>query len=168
MATIGTRTGRRIKTGLAITISAAALLGGCSDGVEINSRLLDSVGLSTAALSANRKEPNLAPRAPLVMPPSTQKLPEPGVAPPPPPEVAAGGAWPKDKDQEKVASVKEKARQQAQYCRDGNWKERALDNDFGGTQGPQGQCGTIFSVIGGFFSGSGSAPEPDPLHGHTQ
>jgi hypothetical protein len=163
MATNGTRTGRRIKTGLAITISAAALLGGCAEGVEVNSRLLDSVGLSTAALSANRTEPKLAQRAPLVMPPSTQKLPEPGAVPPPPPEVAAGGAWPKDKDQEKVVSAQEQARQHAQYCRDGNWKERALDNDFGGMSGPKGTCGSIFSVIGGFF-GSGNAPKPDPMN----
>jgi hypothetical protein len=166
MATIGARTGRRIKTGLAITISAAALLGGCAEGVEVNSRLLDSVGLSTAALTANRAEPKLAQRAPLVMPPSTQKLPEPGTAPPPQPEVAAGPAWPKDKDQEKVASAQDKARQQAQYCRDGNWKEKALDNDLGGMQGPQGSCGSIFSVIGGFFGGSTS--KYDPMEGGTR
>ena len=65
-----------------------------------------------------------------------------------------------------MASAQDKERQQAQYCQDGNWKERAIDNDFGGTQGPQGNCGTIFSVIGGFFGGS--RPTPDPMHGHTQ
>jgi hypothetical protein len=168
MANIGARVSRRMKVGLAIVISGAALLGGCADGVEINSKLLDSVGLSTAALSGRSAEPRVPQRAPLVMPPSTQKLPEPGGSPPPPPEVAANGAWPKDKDQERAASVKDKARQQAQYCRDGNWKERAIDQDFGGTQGPQGQCGTIFSVIGGFFDNSGSAPAPDPMQGHTR
>ena len=162
MGNIGARDSRRFKSGLAITISAAALLGGCADGVEINSRLLDSVGLSTAALSA-RPEPRLAPRAPLVIPPSTQKLPEPGTAPPPSPDVAANGAWPKDKDLERAASAREKEVQQAQYCRDGNWKERALDNDLGGTQGPQGTCGTIFSVMGGFFGGN--TPKPDPMDG---
>jgi hypothetical protein len=162
MANTGAGISRRIRTSAAIAI-AAALLGGCADGVEVNSKLLDSVGLSTSALSANRVEPKLAQRAPLVMPPSTQKLPEPGTAPPPPPEVIANGAWPKDKDQEKVASAQEKERQQAQYCKDGNWQERAIDNDFGGMSGPQGSCGTIFSVIGGFFGGS--TPKPDPLNG---
>jgi hypothetical protein len=157
--------GRRITTGLAITITAA-LLGGCADGVEVNSKLLDSVGLSTAALSANRVEPKLAPRAPLVMPPSTQKLPEPGAAAPPPPEVAGGAAWPKDKDQERVASAKDKERQQAQFCKDGNWKERAMDNGLDSTQGPQGQCGTIFSWVGDMFGGR--TPKPDPMDGHTQ
>jgi hypothetical protein len=166
MASIGARTIRRFKVGLAITV-AGAMLGGCADTVEVNSKLLDSIGLSTAALSGRAAEPKMPQRAPLVMPPSTQKLPEPGSSPPPP-EVVADAAWPKDKDQEKAAQVKEKARQQAQYCRDGNWKERAIDNDFGGTQGPQGQCGTIFSVLGSFFNNSSSAPEPDAMHGRTQ
>jgi hypothetical protein len=168
MANIGARFSRRMRTGAAITITGAALLGGCADGVEINSKLLDSVGLNPSTYSANRAEPKMAQRAPLVMPPSTQKLPEPGEVPPPPPEVVANAAWPKDRDQEKVAGTKEKARQQAQYCKDGNWKERAIDNDLGGTQGPQGSCGTIFSVIGGFFGDGGSGPEPDPMHGHIQ
>jgi hypothetical protein len=166
MATNGARTSRRFRMGVAIAISGAALLGGCADGVEVNSRLLDSVGLSTAALGANRAEPKLAQRAPLVMPPSTQKLPEPGAAPPPSPEVAAGAAWPKDKDQERVASAQDKVRQQAQYCRDGNWKEKALDNDLGGMQGPQGSCGSIFSVIGGIFGGE--TPKADPMDGGTR
>lgn len=165
MGIIGAQLSRRFKTRLAIAISGAALLGGCADGVEVNSRLLDSIGLSTSALNA-RTEPKLPPRAPLVIPPSTQKLPEPGAAPPPPPEVAANGAWPKDKDQERIASARDKERQQAQYCRDGNWKERAVDNDFGGMQGPQGQCGTIFSVIGGFFGGG--AQKTDPMNGDTR
>jgi hypothetical protein len=157
--------GRRITAGLAITITAA-LLGGCADGVEVNSKLLDSVGLSTAALSANRPEPKLAPRAPLVMPPSTQKLPEPGAAAPPPPQAVGGAAWPKDKDLERLASARDKDRQQAQFCKDGNWKERAMDNGLDSTQGPQGQCGTIFSWVGDMFGGS--TPKPDPMHGHTQ
>jgi hypothetical protein len=166
MATIGAHISRRFRIGVAIAISGAALLGGCADGVEVNSRLLDSVGLSTAALSASRPEPKLAQRAPLVIPPSTQVLPEPGAAAPPSPEVAAGAAWPKDKDQERVASAQDKARQHAQYCRDGNWKEKALDNDLGGMQSAQGSCGSIFSVIGGIFSGE--TPKTDPMQGDTR
>jgi len=162
--------GRKLKAGMAATMTAAAvLLSGCADGVEVNSRLLDSVGLSTAALSGNRVEPKLQPRAPLVMPPSTQRLPEPGSAPPPQPgeAVAVGGpAWPKDRDQERVAAARDKDRQQAEYCRDGNWKERAIDNDAGGQKGPQGQCGSIFSVIGGFMSGN--PQKSDPMNGGTQ
>lgn len=150
---------RRIRIGLATVISGAALLGGCADGVEINSPLLDSVGLSTAALS-KKEEPKVAPRAPLVMPPSSQRLPEPGQAPGP--VVAADPSWPKDRDQERAAAAGQKQSKQAQYCRDGNWKERSMDSGYGHTVGPDGKvCGSIFGFIGDFFSGS-SAPEGNP------
>jgi hypothetical protein len=155
------RISRRLRVGLAAVISGAALLGGCADGVEINSPLLDSVGLSTAALS-KKEEPKLQPRAPLVMPPSTERLPEPGQAPPTA-VAAANPAWPKDKDQERAAAAGQKQAKQAQYCRDGNWKERSMDSGYGHTVGPDGVCGSIFSVIGDWFSGNSSnSPEPTP------
>jgi hypothetical protein len=140
---------------LVSAVAGAALLGGCSDGVEINSPLLDAVGLSTAALS-RQEEPRLQPRAPLVIPPSTQRLPEPGQAQPA--AVAkVDPAWPKDRDQERVASKKEKASRQADYCRDGNWKERSVDGGSSGySNGPEGVCGSIFSVMGGWMNGSSS------------
>jgi hypothetical protein len=151
--------GRRIRVGLATVISGAALLGGCADGVEINSPLLDAVGLSTSALT-KQEEPKLQPRAPLVMPPSTQRLPEPGQAPAPAAAAAADPAWPKDRDQERVVAAAQKKTQQAQYCRDGNWKERAMDSGYGHTTGPDGRvCGSIFGAIGDWFGG-GSSKEP--------
>src|SRR5690606_20102526 len=125
MAAETARISRRIRVGMAALVTGAALLGGCADGIEINRPLLDSVGLSTAALS-KKEEPKLQPRAPLVMPPSTQRLPEPGQAPPPAAVATADPAWPKDKDQERVVAAAEKKSRQAQYCRDGNWKERAM------------------------------------------
>lgn len=154
--------GRRLKTGMATAATAGLLLSGCADGnVEVGGRLLDTLGVSTAALSGNRTEPKLAPRAPLVLPPTTERLPEPGSAPAPQPgELAGNAAWPKDKDLERVASAKDKDRRQAEYCRDGNWKERAVDNDFGGQQGPQGTCGSIFSVIGGWIGGNSKPLDP--------
>ena len=60
-------------------LAAAALLGailaGCSDGIEINSKLFDAVGLTG---STAHKEPQLAERAGLVIPPPMAELPEPG------------------------------------------------------------------------------------------
>jgi hypothetical protein len=158
------RISRRIRVGLATVISGAALLGGCADGIEVNSPLLDAVGLSTSALS-KKEEPKLAPRAPLVMPPSTQRLPEPGQAQPQTAAAAAPGAdpaWPKDPDQNRVTAAAKKKAAHDDYCRDGNWKERAKDNDFGGRSGPQGTCGSMFSVIGGWFGGDGPPKEDVP------
>ena len=163
MAARTSRISRRGRVGIASVITAAALLGGCADGVEINSPLLNSLGVATGALG-QKEEPKLAPRAPLVMPPSTQRLPEPG-----PPAAAAAVApaadpsWPKDKDYERVASAAEKKRQHTQYCRDGNWKERAMDDNAGGMQGPNGSCNTIIDWVGNIFSGgSESAPGDSP------
>jgi len=147
--------GRRIKVGFSVAV-AAALLGGCADGVEMNGRLLDAVGVSTAALGGKKDEPRIAPRAPLVMPPSSERLPEPGSAPPPP-AMAANAAWPKDKDYERVASAADKQRQHDRFCKDGNWKERAIDNN-DIAQGPLGTCGSIFSWTQDLF---GSGPTSD-------
>jgi len=140
-------------------VAVAALLGGCADGIEINSPLLNSLGIATGALG-KQEEPKLQPRAPLVMPPSTEKLPEPGQAPPAA-VAAANPAWPKDKDQERVAAAAEKKSRQAQYCRDGNWKERAMDGGESHTIGPDGVCGSIFGVIGDWINGT-PASEPTP------
>ena len=155
------RISRRMKTALAVTISSAVLLSGCADGIEINSRALDVIGISTAALS-RREEPKLTPRAPLVMPPSTQRLPEPGQTPAPSAVAAADPAWPKDRDQERVAVAAEKKRAHASYCRDGNWKERAMDGGEGYTTGPDGPCGSVFSIIGNWMTGGGSSSDAEP------
>lgn len=157
MAAETARISRRIRVGLAALVTGAALLGGCSDGVEINSPLLNSLGVATGALGQT-EEPQLKPRAPLVMPPSTQRLPEPGQAPTATAAVA-DPAWPKDADQGRVAAAAEKKRQHAQYCRDGNWRERAMDPNAGGMQGPNGSCNTIIDWVGNIFSG-GSYESP--------
>ena len=154
MAMVRASIGRRIQFGAACTISGAMLLGGCADGVEMNGRLLDAVGMSTAALNANRVEPKLQPRAPLVMPPTSERLPDPN-APPPPVAAIQDPAWPKDADQQRVASAADKVRQHEQYCKDGNWKERAVDND-SPMQGPMGTCGSIFTWTQNLF-GSGNS-----------
>ena len=159
MAARTARIAWRIRVGLATGMTAAAVLGGCAEGVEINSPLLNSLGVATGALG-KAEEPQLKPRAPLVMPPSTQRLPEPGqpasaVAAAP----AADPAWPKDKDQERVAAAAQKKSQHAQYCRDGNWKERAMDPNAGGMQGPNGSCNTLIDWVGNIFSG-GTPSDP--------
>jgi hypothetical protein len=41
----------------------AFVLGGCADGVELNGKVFDFLGVSPAALEASRREPKLAERA---------------------------------------------------------------------------------------------------------
>lgn len=145
---------RRVKLRAAVVIVAASALAGCSDGIELNGRLLDAVGMSTAALGAKKGEDQLEQRAPLVMPPDSTRLPEPGSAPPPPVGTASTQSWPADKDHQRVADAADKARKQKEFCQDGNWRERAMGDDLAAYKGPQGTCGSIFTAIGGIFGGS--------------
>ncbi|MHA1180175.1 MAG: hypothetical protein ACTSSR_05600, partial [Alphaproteobacteria bacterium] len=74
------------------------------DDVQFNGGLFDMVGLSDAAKANNGSGPTVAVRAPLVVPPSLDRLPQPGS------EEAAENteiAGIKDHDAAKVASKKE-------------------------------------------------------------
>jgi len=139
---------KRAKTTIGRLATAVMLLGlaGCGgvDGVQFEGKMFEAVGL-TGALG-KRAEPKTEARAPLVLPPATEKLPEPGqlAAAPAQPHIA----WPDDPDKKKAANESAKKTAQAEYCRDGNWKEKAMGDDIAARDGPAGTCGSIFSVIG--------------------
>jgi hypothetical protein len=123
------------------------LFGGCADGIELNGKVFDLLGVSPAALEASRREPKLAERAPLVMPPNANRLPDPGAAPAP---VAEQANWPTDPEQRKLAAAEERERLHLAYCRgDIQWKERALKSkDGSGTNlSPYGPCPSIFGGL---------------------
>jgi hypothetical protein len=133
------------RTCAAAALIATLVLGGCGagDGVELNGKVFDMVGLGQAS---GRVEPKLAPRPPLVLPPNASALPEPGSG-----QVAATGdvSWPTDPEQKKLADIKERERLHKAYCRgDIQWKEKALS-----TQGtmintsPYGSCSSIGSIL---------------------
>jgi len=125
----------------------AALLGlaGCGgiDGVDFNGKIFDAVGM-TGALG-KRPEPKTEARAPLVLPPASERLPAPG-------EMAAApqqpdSAWPNDPDKGKASKEAAQKQAQAEYCRDGNWKDKAMRDDEKAAAA-QAQCGSLFSVLG--------------------
>ena len=130
----------------AISTVATLVLGGCADGVELNGKVFDLLGVSPAALEASRREPKLAERAPLVMPPDANRLPD--------PNATQGGTdqanWPTDPEQRKLAAAQERERLHLAYCRgDIQWKERALKTkDGSGTNlSPYGPCPSIFGGL---------------------
>jgi len=138
-------------TPFAIAAGLAAMLavGGCADGVELNGKIFDALGVSPAALAASRREPKLAERAPLVMPPDARRLPDPdsGQAP-----ATQQTAWPSDPDQRKLAAAEERERLHQAYCRgDLQWKDRALKTKDGSSTGanlsPYGPCPTLFGGV---------------------
>ncbi|MEQ1648653.1 MAG: hypothetical protein ABL898_08725 [Hyphomicrobiaceae bacterium] len=107
------------------TLAVAATVSGCSDGVELNGKIFDALGVSPAAQNAAKREPQLPQRTGLVLPPDQSRLPEPG-AQAPSDDVALAAL--NDPDKRKAAAAAERARLHAAYCAgDITWKERALD-----------------------------------------
>jgi len=131
----------------AVGTAAGVVLGGCADGVELNGKVFDFLGVSPAALEASRREPKLAERAPLVMPPDAKRLPDPGSASAPAVDQVN---WPTDPEQRKLAAAEERERLHLAYCRgDIQWKERALKSkDGSGTNlSPYGPCPSLFGGL---------------------
>jgi hypothetical protein len=133
---------------LARALAAAAgalLLSACADGIELNGKLFDAVGISSAALDAKKSEPKLAERAPLVLPPDVNRLPEPGSGKAP---VVQQAAWPDDPEQRKIRQAQERERLHLAYCRgDIQWKDKAFDKEGAGAAAPRspyGPCPTLF------------------------
>ncbi|MBX9862305.1 MAG: hypothetical protein K2Y42_06085 [Hyphomicrobium sp.] len=135
----------RARIALLAAVPFSVVLAGCSaDDVELNGKIFDAVGLNTASVKS--AEPKMAERAPLVMPPNPERVPEPGL----PPEVAANEVAAL-KDPDKVAKVSklELERQQAEYCKVNYEQAKARgDNDADLAAGPLGPCrGSVLSAI---------------------
>lgn len=121
---------------LAALLAVAA--GGCSmDDVELNGGVFNALGIG--ANQEKAAEPKLAARAPLVVPPATDRLPTPGM----PAEAAAVDvtAALNDPDRKAVIDKAELQRQQDEYCRKNYELAKAHgDNDAGLAEGPLGPC----------------------------
>jgi len=110
--------------------------------------MFDWIGISPSALAARRDEPKLADRAPLVIPPDSTRLPEPGSGQTVVQTAQSGTAWPEDPDQRKSREAKERERLHQAYCRgDMQWKDRALNpGDINVPKSPYGSC-TLFGDV---------------------
>jgi hypothetical protein len=101
---------------LAVPLCLALGAGGCSmDDVQFNGGIFDAVGLSDSAKAKlKRSEPQIAERAPLVVPPSLERLPAPGEQPASQDQKLAAI---QDPDEVKKVSKEELERKQAEYCK---------------------------------------------------
>jgi len=126
-------------------VASTLLVAGCADGIDLNGKVFDWMGISPAAQEARRYEPKLADRAPLVMPPDVSRLPQPGSENVPEPTQTA---WPDDPEQRKVREAQERQRLHEAYCRgDAQWKERLMKNDTNAPRSPYGPCPSIFGNV---------------------
>jgi hypothetical protein len=117
-------------------LAACLALGvaGCSsDDIQFNGGIFDAVGLNDTKKTGDAK---LAERAPLVVPPSLDRLPPPGEAPQP-----AQIADIKDPDAQKKLSHAELEAKQAEFCRK-NYDDPLSRGDESVTsvEGPMGPC----------------------------
>jgi hypothetical protein len=109
-------------------------IAGCgTDDIQFNGGIFDAVGLNDAKKSGDAK---LAERAPLVVPPSLDRLPPPGEAAP-----SAQIADIKDPDEEKKLSQAELQAKQDEYCKK-NYEDPLSRGDESVTSvaGPLGPC----------------------------
>ena len=122
--------------------ASAALVAGCgNDGIELNGKLFDVLGVSDAAQKSSKREPKLTERTGLVVPPDVNRLPEPGSGGAP--DVATEV---RDPERVKAANAVERARQHKLYCSgELNWKERVASRDAGASasKSPYGPCGVL-------------------------
>jgi hypothetical protein len=129
----------------AVAAGVALVLSGCgTDGLELNGKLFDMMGVSEAAQKASSREPKMTERTGLVMPPDANRLPEPGSANEP--DVAAQL---NDPDRKRVAAAQERERLHKAYCSgDLTWKERARDKDAGlVSASPYGPCSLAGQIL---------------------
>jgi hypothetical protein len=113
----------------------ASMLAACSAGdVELNGKVFDAMGMTANKQSG--KDPKMAARAPIVLPPALDKLPEPG-------EATETASIPdvRDADERKVANKAALERQQAEYCKV-HYEEakRRGDASADTATGPLGEC----------------------------
>ena len=141
------RSKRILHLATAAALAATLALGGCGgvDGVDLNGKLFDWMGVSTSSLENTKREPQVAARAPLVLPPHADRLPEPGVEKVPN-ELAALS----DPELKKAAAAKERERLHMAYCiGEAQWKDRVYKPDQTANRSPYGPCPGMFGSLTG-------------------
>jgi hypothetical protein len=116
--------------GLTLALAACG-----SDDVQLNGGIFDAVGLSDAT-KVKSSDPKLAERAPLVVPPTLDKLPAPGEAAAAPEQIAGIS----DPDAVKAKSHADLEKQQTEYC-DKNYRDAQMrGEEVASVEGPLGPC----------------------------
>jgi hypothetical protein len=140
----------RASAGMAAALSLSAC--GGFDGVELNGKIFDAVGLNTG--SVKQAEPKMRERAPLVVPPGLEAgLPEPGSGKVAQPELGIA-----DHDASRNTSRADLERQQAEYCAKNYDANKVFSDDTAAlVKGPLGDCRP--SVLSAFSNKPAEAEE---------
>lgn len=116
-------------------LGLAGALAGCAGAdVQIDAPILEAAGINL--VSKPPPEPDLEENPPLVVPPSTEKLPEPGER-----RVAtAEEQWPEDPDIIAKNKAEKAEAERERYCREGNWSDDGGIEEFRKTLGQEQRC----------------------------
>jgi hypothetical protein len=133
-----------VRVATAAGLGATLALGGCADSLDVNGKIFDWMGVSSAAMEQKKREPQLAARTPLVLPPNAERLPEPGSGQASSSEVAALN----DPEEVKARKLKEQQAQHLAYCRgEKQWKEKVVKgDDVGPYRSPYGPCPSLLDL----------------------
>ncbi len=150
-----------LKSAQKICLSAAVALSlaGCGgfDGVQLNGKVFDAMGLNGAA--GPKGDPKMAIRQPLVVPPGLDSLPPPGSGKVDQPSLAEI----QDPDKKAQVSQADLEKQQAEYCKK-NYDEAQFrgDSSADSASGPLGSCHpSIFSAVKNWTTGSTKTDDSD-------
>jgi hypothetical protein len=128
-------------------LAATLFVSGCSDGIEVNGKIFDLLGVSSSAMEKAKQEPQVAARTPLVLPPNSNRLPEPGSGQ----DGSASLASLADPEAKKAAAAKERERLHLAYCRgEMQWKDRVYKpGDTQANRSPYGPCPSLVGDMTG-------------------
>lgn len=138
------------RLGIAAAASLALALTGCGDGVELNGKIFDTLGVSSRTQKAE-KEARLDPRSPLVPPPRTDKLPVPGE------ENTAHMAWPEDPEIKNKRASLDADKKRQQECANER-KFGTASDERQGKDDPNRKCGSVLNLIWGTNSNEPNRP----------
>lgn len=151
----GWQTARRASC--AVLLPLTLLAAGCSaDDIQFEGKIFDAVGLNSPTQRA--AEPKMKERAPLVVPPSLERLPEPGQSAD---SLSQDLAAINDPDRTAKQSRADLERQQAEYCKEHYELAKARgDANADLARGPLGECRkSILTSIGQWTSGDDADEE---------
>lgn len=147
MTLLGTSLARFVRrfSGLAVALSAVSLAACAPGEVQLEGKVFDMLGVNS---TAQRETPKLRQRTGLVVPPSLERLPEPGK---PAESQDAVLALIDDPDRKKIMDKEKLALEQAKYCEQVYEPAKARgDPDADLITGPMGPCRkSALDLIGG-------------------
>jgi hypothetical protein len=127
----------KVRAAAVLGLIASVSLGGCAAGdVEMNGAIFDYLGMGKSGPAKAAQAPD---RQSLVVPPSLDRLPEPGSGAANAGAVATQVAMPVNPETKTTANAAEQQRQQAAFC-DKAMQRAKLVRDAAPVQGPFGSC----------------------------